>query len=253
MKKCNFLNPDKYEFLIWFFLGVALTTISWLILVVIPELKSVDDILKDGIGLLIIITTVSIATILTLCKIIQTSKELVAKQIVIYLKRFAFSLVLVLIVMILWKILHQDDKAFTLIGALAILISALLASYSVMLNIENTNENELKKTDAEKSKFYLEKSLSGLNIVYEKLKNQNNDRSIWIHSSRTLENIAKIEIYITLDEHKKVYDIEISGQGYRNFLNKIWNANNFLIMNKCDFKNTKKLPKITININKWIK
>jgi len=41
-------------------------------------------------------------------------------------------------------------------------------------------------------------------------------------------------------------------KGYRNFLNKLWNANNFLKINKCDFKNTKKIPKITLNINKWI-
>jgi valyl-tRNA synthetase len=32
----------------------------------------------------------------------------------------------------------------------------------------------------------------------------------------------------------------------------LWNANNFLITNKCDFKNIKKVPKLKVNINKWI-
>ncbi len=41
-------------------------------------------------------------------------------------------------------------------------------------------------------------------------------------------------------------------KGYRNFLNKLWNANNFLKMNKCNFQKGTKLPKISININRWI-
>ncbi len=41
-------------------------------------------------------------------------------------------------------------------------------------------------------------------------------------------------------------------KGYRNFLNKLWNANNFLIQHKCNLKNSKKIPKPKININKWI-
>ena len=37
----------------------------------------------------------------------------------------------------------------------------------------------------------------------------------------------------------------------RNFLNKLWNANNFLISNECDFNSNEK-PNFTLNINKWI-
>ena len=41
-------------------------------------------------------------------------------------------------------------------------------------------------------------------------------------------------------------------KGNRNFLNKLWNVNNFLIHNKCELKNIKKSPKVKLNINRWI-
>ena len=50
-------------------------------------------------------------------------------------------------------------------------------------------------------------------------------------------------------------DVKLSEQrvkGYRNFLTKIWNANNFLKKNNCDFKMEISPKKLSLNINKWI-
>ena len=41
-------------------------------------------------------------------------------------------------------------------------------------------------------------------------------------------------------------------KGYRNLLNKLWNANNFLTQNKCNFIDIKSPSKLKINVNKWI-
>ena len=50
-------------------------------------------------------------------------------------------------------------------------------------------------------------------------------------------------------------DVKLSEQrvkGYRNFLTKIWNANNFLKVNKFDFNKKLNTNKLSLNINKWI-
>jgi len=41
-------------------------------------------------------------------------------------------------------------------------------------------------------------------------------------------------------------------KGYRNFLNKIWNANKFSKINKCKISNKFNIKKITLDVNKWI-
>jgi len=50
-------------------------------------------------------------------------------------------------------------------------------------------------------------------------------------------------------------DIKLSEdrvKGYRNFLNKIWNASNFSKINKCELSNKKINKKPNLDINKWI-
>ena len=41
-------------------------------------------------------------------------------------------------------------------------------------------------------------------------------------------------------------------KGYRNFLNKIWNANKFSKLNKCRLSEKFDIKKIKLDVNKWI-
>ena len=50
-------------------------------------------------------------------------------------------------------------------------------------------------------------------------------------------------------------DVKLSEErvkGYRNFLNKIWNSNNFSKINKCFYKKKINIKKINLDVNKWI-
>jgi valyl-tRNA synthetase len=50
-------------------------------------------------------------------------------------------------------------------------------------------------------------------------------------------------------------DVKLSEErvkGYRNFLNKIWNANNFSKINSCKLSSKLNLKKINLDVNKWI-
>lgn len=84
---------------------------------------------------------------------LEEIKKLTTKEILNYLKIFAFLLLILLILIILFQIfIGNAEKTIGLISALGILISALLASYSVMLNIENTKQMKMEEVDSNNNK-----------------------------------------------------------------------------------------------------
>jgi len=84
-------------------------------------------------------------------KIKETIDSLSIIKVLSHLKLLAFSLFCILSLIIIWQVfIGNSEKIIGLIAALTILISALLASYSVMLSIENTNKNEKLKIESRK-------------------------------------------------------------------------------------------------------
>ena len=63
----------------------------------------------------------------------------------IYIVMFLRTLALILVISLIFLIIVNWKDNISLIGALGILISALLASYTVMINIENTKKVKPKK------------------------------------------------------------------------------------------------------------
>lgn len=105
---------------------------------------------------------------------------------------------------------HDIKIIAPLIGALAILISAGIASASVMKSIHITKLNEIRKHEKEESKFYLDKSIQYLSHVYELLKKRPKDFMPWREASSILLSMKSISKYITEESHKKIFEVEYS-------------------------------------------
>lgn len=112
-------------------------------------------------------------------------------------------LYIVFIVAILfgYDVFQLPNQAINILVPFGVLLSALIASYSVMVNIENTNENE-------KSEFTLENVVNGFDTVYNLLEDRNNNRIIWIEAARNLSILQKLKKQITKDEHRKILYIK---------------------------------------------
>lgn len=109
------------------------------------------------------------------------------------------------------------EKIAPLIGAFAILISAGIASASVMKNIAETKANEAKKHAKEDSKFYLDKSIQYLARACELLKNRPRDFMPWREASSLLLITKSISKNITEKSHKEIFKAESSGYSSKLF------------------------------------
>ena len=96
-----------------------------------------------------------------------------------------------------------------LMGALAILLSAFIASMTVMKSIKHSDEYKDNENLINNSKFYLDNIIDGLEVVYNLLKDRNNNRVIWIEAARTLENTLNLCDKVTEPAHKEILEIKL--------------------------------------------
>ena len=127
-------------------------------------------------------------------------------KVVVYLSITVF--IIIIGNLIVAKLNNDLETITKLLVPLGVLLSAALASISVLKSVENTDKIARNKYKIETSKFYLEKSIDGLNTVYNLLENQNNDRVIWIQASRVLWTSQNLSKKITEDSHKEVYKLQ---------------------------------------------
>ncbi len=146
---------------------------------------------------------------------LEEIKKLTTKEILNYLKIVAFSILIVVFFTILFQFfIGNGERIIGLISALGILISALLASYSVMLNIENTNNNEEKKKASEKKSniIYLFQNLNDILSVLNRYKDTdigtseiNTHNTLLLILGKKLDKIDDKEIIKNLTDDESNY------------------------------------------------
>jgi hypothetical protein len=146
---------------------------------------------------------------------LEEIKKLTTKEILNYLKIVAFSILIVVFFTILFQFfIGNSEEIIGLISALGILISALLASYSVMLNIENTNNNEEKKKESEKKSniIYLFQNLNDILSVLNRYKDTdigtfriNTHNTLLLILEKKLDKIDDKEIIKNLTDDESNY------------------------------------------------
>lgn len=117
------------------------------------------------------------------------------------------------------KLYDNDNDFIKVLPAFGILLSAFIASLSIMKTIENTNNLEKKKNENEISRYYVDKCTEGFEIVYDLLKDQNNNPSTWIEAARILKYSLELSDNIKTESYKKIYQIKVFQ--YRHILLKI--------------------------------
>lgn len=146
-------------------------------------------------------------------KILNSIKSFLFKKLditdILYLLWIIGIAVAIFILTMIWIFGFDDIKSIApLVGAFAILISAGIASASVMKSIAETKANETKKHEKEDSKFYLDKCVSYLEHVLTILGKLQNDLFSWRDASETLIIMRDLSKKITEESHKEVFKAE---------------------------------------------
>lgn len=165
----------------------------------------ITDVIMIPVILIILGITIAMAIIKD-----ELSNNLIAKRTLNLLWGIAIIYLILLTSSVIFKnpLINFDKNQYSLLGAIGIILSAFIASMSVMVSTQNTNrlDNEKKKYD--KSEFYLEKVLLELENVFELLKDRNNDRVTWILASRILTLVIDLSKKITEENHKMIYSLQ---------------------------------------------